>query len=212
MDSVGDRLDDLFIQNLERRQARNRKLNTVLFVYVAIGVVTATTGILLFLSSSSSPGAGQPALGNIQIFLIVPSGVLALISIVVLSIRRFSRISTELRFHGPPAFELAQYPDVGTSAVSFLRSWHAFERAASAALQKSEVQPPRLYTATLLRSLSDAHLLGATDIEQLRRLINLRNSIVHDVAVHVPPNACEELETLRTRLTRARSNPSPAVK
>ena len=182
MDSISGQLHDLLIANTLRRHQGNRHLARVLTVYVGIGALIAIAG-LMFLLVDMIVTSDRALEGSIIVF-----GLVLMLSSMT------ARTLPGLR----PNNRSRAVSDLTT--ITFLGAWRKFEAVAAMALEHNRAEYSPHSIVSIFSSLAEAGLVDPEGLEELRILLKLRNSLVHEGPVPVPQVAFDNLASITQRL------------
>ncbi len=195
-------LDELLVENLRRRQQRNRfrvLVASTAFITAALNVFLA--GLLVVLEPDAVFGRLPVAwLAVAAGAALAGWGLIALLAHWFAASRRSYR---ELNDEVNAKLESqvgASHSFLGADPISFVQAWNEFEHSATKALDRRGAKFERLSVASLIGSLGKSGIVEDEDVERLRLMLGLRNAIVHDAHQSLPPAAADYLEGVRARL------------
>lgn len=185
--SAGDiRVDDV-VKAAELARSQRSSTRRSLIVVTATGILGVLAGVLVNLLASPSSDAGSLGLTSL---VVAVAALLTAISTTVVA-------SRSLRMSGADrALKLAELVDEVGATESLVRR---------VAKDRAGVDDNSLLT--VLSALERAAILSEADVDEFRRVMSLRNSIVHQRSIRLPAEAQAEalasMRELRSKLNGA---------
>lgn len=188
-------LDRRYDDQVRRRYRASRHLSITLWLGAVIGVLAALAALNVqggFLGSFFAVLAVLVGFGSFTVALIATFK-------RRVAYRRFARLLPA----ASPAIMAKSPWTAGNAeeAVTFVHAWNDFEADAALVLDRVHADFDRQSLPSLLDALRSTNLLAEVDVDQLRVLIRLRNSIVHGTPTTVPPVAGTLLARVRNCLS-----------